>query len=173
MSFVESIGDFAANNAGGFALLTLGVGAIALLIAFAAFLRMKAIMRPLASVRKHAADGESLVSAVVSAVENNSLRIEALARSIGELSEKHRSALQHYGLVRYDAFEDIGGQQSFSLCLLDGDKNGVLISYITGRNSARSYAVTISSGVPARKLGEEEVRAMDEALTNAQTAASL
>ncbi len=165
MDFAQPMIDFATENTGAFAAAALVLGVIALLASLAALVRVRSVIRPLSSIRKHAADPESVFSAVISAVENNGLRIEALGRNLGELTEKQRSTFQHVGLVRYNAFEDIAGQQSYSLCLLDGNKDGVLLSYITGRNSARSYAVSIEGGVPARKLGDEEARAMDEALS--------
>jgi hypothetical protein len=169
MNFVEQINGFVAENSGILVLAATGLAVIALLVAFAAFARMRSVMRPLSSVRKHATDAESVFSAVISAVENNDIRIEALGRNLAEITERHRSSLQNTGLVRYNAFEDIAGQQSYSLCLLDGNKDGVLLSYITGRNSARSYAVSVDGGVPARKLGDEEAQALDEALSTAAT----
>jgi len=105
------------------------------------------------------------IPSILSSLEDNQVRIDALSRGIEDLYEKNRGFFQRIGLVRYDAFDDIGGQQSYSLCLLDGDKNGVLLTYLTGRNSARSYAVDIKGGVPSRKLGDEEAKAMDEALS--------
>ena len=157
-------------------MITAGAAAaalIAFLIAIAAFARMRSVTRPLSAVRKHAADAESVFSAVISAVENNDLRIEALQGHLAELKERYRMALQYVGLVRYNAFDDIAGQQSFSLCLLDGNKNGVLFSSLTGRNSTRSYAVTITSGVAERKLGDEEARAMEQALSSVAAAKSV
>jgi hypothetical protein len=167
MGFVERITDIAAEHVGVFSLAALALGAIALLIALAAFVRVRSVLRPLSSVRKHASDSESVFSAVINAIENNDMRIEALGRNLSELTDKYRSTLQYIGLFRYDAFDDVAGQQSYSLCLLDGKKDGVLLSYLTGRNSARSYSVPIESGVAARKLGEEEARAVDEALSKA------
>lgn len=167
MDFVEQITQIATENAPVLILAALVLAVISLVIAFAAFVRMRSVMRPLSSVRKHAPDAESMFSAVISAVENNDIRIEALGRNMAEITERHRSALQYSGLVRYNAFEDIAGQQSYSLCLLNGNKDGVLLSNITGRNSARSYAVMIDGGVPARKLGDEEASALDEALAGA------
>ncbi|MEJ2720288.1 MAG: DUF4446 family protein [bacterium] len=162
---MQQITQLAAENAGVFGAVALALGVIAFLVALVAIVRVQSVLRPLSSVRKHAGDSETVVSAIIKAIENNDLRIEALTRNLAELTEKYRSAIQYMGLVRYDAFEDIAGQQSYSLCLLDGDKNGVLFSYITGRNSARSYAVAIEGGVPARKLGDEEAHAMDQALS--------
>lgn len=170
---MQQITELAAENAGVFGAVALALGVIAFLVSLVAMVRVRSVLRPLSSVRKHASDSETVVSAIIKAIENNDLRIEALTRNFGELAEKHRSALQHIGLVRYDAFEDIAGQQSYSLCLLDGDKNGMLLSYITGRNSARSYAVAIEGGVPARKLGDEEARAMDQALSKVAKSAAV
>ena len=83
-------------------------------------------------------------------------------RSIAE----SRACVRYVGLVRFDAFGDIGGQQSYSVCLLDAEKNGVLLTYLTGRNSTRSYAVPIAGGGTSRELSDEEKRALREALSD-------
>lgn len=79
----------------------------------------------------------------------------ALARS-QEISLKQSAAIQHFALMRYDAFDDVMGQQSFSLALLDGRDNGVVISSVLGRNNSRCYGKMIVNGQPEQPLTEEE-----------------
>jgi hypothetical protein len=157
---LDFVNGFAGVIAVGAALF--GIAAFCLTLGTRSTLRT--LTRPLKSIGHPSGDPARTIPAIAKAVESNQLRIEGLTRNFEELTEKSHCFFQYRGLVRYDAFEDIGGQQSYSLCLLDGNKNGVILTYLTGRNSTRSYTVAISGGVPSRKLSDEETAAMDEAL---------
>jgi hypothetical protein len=165
MEYWQQVLDFIHGYAGVIAAGGALFGITAFVLAIAARSTIRTLTRPLRSFGDASTDPSRSVPAIAKAVEHNELQIEALIRSIDELRDKSRSFLQYKSLVRYDAFEDIGGQQSYSLCLLDGNKDGILITYLTGRNSTRSYTVSVKSGVASRKLSDEESRAMDEALT--------
>ena len=129
---------------------------------------LRTITRPLKAFGHSSTEPERTIPAIAKEVESNGFRIDGLTRSYEDLRDRMRYFFQFRGLVRYDAFEDIGGQQSYSLCILDGNKNGVVLTYLTGRNSTRSYTVNVKGGVPSRKLSDEEARAMDEALAEAK-----
>lgn len=66
--------------------------------------------------------------------------------------------------VRYDAFEDMGGQLSFSSALLDEEGNGVVLSCINGRDQARTYAKQVLGGEGQQNLSAEEDQAVRRAL---------
>lgn len=69
------------------------------------------------------------------------------------------------GLVRFQAFEGTGGDQSFCLALLDAQNNGFILSGIYGREVSKIYAKEIRDGkVLKYKLTEEEQTALDKAL---------
>jgi hypothetical protein len=72
-------------------------------------------------------------------------------------------------VVRFNAFDDIGGEQSFAVALLDANGNGVVLSSLYGRQDSRLYAKTIAGGEPDRPLSSEEKRALDQALTGVGT----
>ena len=78
-----------------------------------------------------------------------------------------RGTVSRVGLVRYDAFEDMGGALSFSAALLDEDGHGVIISAINGRTETRCYAKAIRGGQSEHNLSTEEEQAIDRALTGA------
>ena len=70
------------------------------------------------------------------------------------------------GLIRFQAFEGTGGDQSFSLALLDVKNNGFILSGIYGRDMSKVYAKEVRDGkVSKYKLTQEE----QEALSKAQT----
>lgn len=74
--------------------------------------------------------------------------------------------LRRPGLVRYDAFGDMGGRLSWSLALLDSRGDGVVLTSIHGRSDARSYAKTVKGWVGEQQLSDEE----DEAVKQARSA---
>ncbi len=76
---------------------------------------------------------------------------------------KVQTAKRHFGLVRYDAFDDVGGQQSFALAMIDDDGNGVVITGIVGRMDERVYSKPIVNYRTDRALAREEQKALQEA----------
>lgn len=68
------------------------------------------------------------------------------------------------GLVKYNAFEDVGGNQSYSLCMLTKEQNGVILTSLVGRNAIRGYALDVIEGKPSRKLSDEEKESLGHAL---------
>jgi hypothetical protein len=87
-----------------------------------------------------------------------------LGQEVAALHETMLSAVQRVGLVRFDAFEDMGGQLSFALALLDADGTGVVLSSINGRREARVYAKAIESAESAVALSDEEREAIRRAM---------
>ena len=71
--------------------------------------------------------------------------------------------MQGIGLVRFRAFQDTGGDQSFSLALADGEGNGVIVSALYGRGATRIYAKPVQGWLSPKPLGEEEEQALEAA----------
>jgi len=93
-------------------------------------------------------------------VQQLAKHVESLERRVEAMAEKQKHCVQHVGLVRYDAFDDVGGQQSFSLALLDGMGNGVALSSVYSRADVRVYGKSIRAGRPSHPLTQEEERAL-------------
>ena len=157
------------DNADILTIAALVLGGLAFLIAVFVMARQRAVLRPFAQIKGTARSPEEILPAVLRLVEEYQENLNAIASALNKQIEDGRASIQKVSIVRYDAFEDIGGQQSYSLCLLDGTGNGLLLTYLTGRNSTRSYAVPVSGGQAARKLSEEETRALELAMSG-QTA---
>lgn len=81
------------------------------------------------------------------------------------LRELLRGTLSRVGVVRYDAFADMGGALSFSAALLDEHLDGVVISAINGRTETRTYAKPIRAGESEYNLSPEELAALESAAT--------
>jgi hypothetical protein len=80
-----------------------------------------------------------------------------------ELRELLRGVVSNVGIVRYDAFEDMGGALSFSAALLDERGDGVVVSAINGRTDTRTYAKALSGGRSEHHLTPEEEEAIEAA----------
>ena len=81
-----------------------------------------------------------------------------------ELGKETKSHLQKMGFVRFNPFNDTGGDQSFCLAILDGHDNGIVISSLHSREQTRVYAKEIVAGKPKGvELSKEEREALREA----------
>ncbi|NLH98873.1 MAG: DUF4446 family protein [Chthonomonadales bacterium] len=90
-------------------------------------------------------------------------RIARLETHADATSRELQGCVQHIGVVRFDAFDDVGGQQSFACALLDRHRNGVVISGIYARSDLRVYAKRLDRGVPNVPLTKEETEAVAQA----------
>ena len=101
-------------------------------------------------------------------------RLERAIRALNATDKKQQAQIEgsvrKVALLRYDAFEDVGGRLSFSCALLDDHGNGVVVTSINGRQETRVYAKPVTQGVSAHNLSLEEEEAIRRAL-DGQTAA--
>jgi Protein of unknown function (DUF4446) len=74
-------------------------------------------------------------------------------------------ALRDLAIVRYDALQEMSGQLSFSLALLNSHGDGIVLSSINGRAETRTYAKTVVGGQGAQELSPEEEEAIRLART--------
>ncbi|MBO5985833.1 MAG: DUF4446 family protein [Lachnospiraceae bacterium] len=108
-------------------------------------------------------DAESLENEIAFLVkDHNSLKqvVELSKKDIEVLFHHMRSAYQKYGLVKYDAFQQMGGQLSFCLVLLDQDNNGFILNSVHSTEGAYCYSKEIRNGVGDIDLGKEEKEAL-------------
>lgn len=80
------------------------------------------------------------------------------------LATMQLKSFQKIGLVRYDAFDETGDKLSFSLALLDGKNNGVVLSSLAGHDSSRIYAKAVTGGECREALSAEEAESIGIAL---------
>jgi hypothetical protein len=89
--------------------------------------------------------------------------VVGLRQEVAALRAETKGALRHLGLVRYDAFADVGGRLSWSLALLDDGGDGVVLTAIHGRSEARSYAKSIAGWSCEQPMSPEEQDAVASA----------
>ncbi len=81
-----------------------------------------------------------------------------------DLGQNLSFVVQKIGLIRFDAFEDVGGKLSFAAALLDNRGDGLIISSINGRQENRVYAKPVQGGASVFNLSIEEKEAIGQAL---------
>jgi len=85
-----------------------------------------------------------------------------ISNRMKELKKDSKFSIQGIGIVRFNPFKKSGGDQSFSIALLDGDKEGVVITSLYGREGNRIFAKPIKKGKSEYLLTEEEKRAIEQ-----------
>ena len=75
-----------------------------------------------------------------------------------------QSSIRKMGLVNFNAYDDITGQMSFALTILDGHNNGIILTSLYGHNSCNTYVRKITDGKAEIKLLEEEKQSLDKAI---------
>jgi hypothetical protein len=116
----------------------------------------------------HAAGLQQAFDALHDRVEEVAARLE---ERVSGAEARLDGAIAYRGLVRYDAYGELSGRQSTSLALLDAGADGVVLSCITHRDTARLYCKVVSGGRGEHELSPEEDEAIRLALSGeAQTA---
>ena len=85
-------------------------------------------------------------------------------KDIQSLYRKLEGTFQKVGIVKYDAFNQVGGQLSFSLALLDENDNGFILNSVHSTDGCYSYTKEIKKGICEIALGDEEKNALDIAM---------
>lgn len=91
--------------------------------------------------------------------------VSGLRRFAEQLRELDRHAISRTSMLRYDAFDDMGGHLSFSAALLDERGDGLVVSAINGRTDTRVYAKPVERGESRHNLSEEESSVIARALS--------
>ena len=90
--------------------------------------------------------------------------LEKICGELEKLKRESKFSIQKTGVVRFNPFSEIGGNQSFSIALLDGKNNGLVITSLYTREGNRIYAKPIIEGKSQYLLSKEEKEAMEKAI---------
>jgi hypothetical protein len=115
-------------------------------------------------------DGRSLESVLDSHLETVfrvARDLDTLDARAGAIETAARRHFDRVGLVRFNPFEDTGGNQSFALVLLDGNSDGFVISSLHSRTGTRMYAKAVKGGTSEAALSAEETQALEVARSQA------
>ncbi|HZA20388.1 MAG TPA: DUF4446 family protein [Actinomycetota bacterium] len=143
-----------------------GVALICFLVTLALALRLRRLKRDVRVIRGNgeARDLVATLGAWSRRLDELNKRVDGVGGEQVRLADHARRALQRFHLVRYDAFEDMGGRLSFSLALLDDEGNGLVVTSINGRTETRTYAKPIRNLSSDHNLSDEEGEAIAGAM---------
>lgn len=112
-------------------------------------------------------DGKSLEATFTKRFEDIDMLLkenDVKTNEINKINENLQIAVQKCGIVKYDAFNEMGGKLSFALVLLDKQDNGFVINAMHSREGCYTYIKEIIGGKAFIALGEEEQLALDKAM---------
>jgi len=112
---------------------------------------------------------KSILDELLGKMEVDGKRINELIKKAKSLEEDGFFHIQKIGLLRFNPFEETGGDQSFTLALLDGQNNGVVVSSLYRRDETRIYCKPVKKGKGTKyELSEEEKEAIKKAVRNSE-----
>lgn len=112
-------------------------------------------------------DGKSLEKDIIALYEDNrflKISVDKNKKDIRTLYKNMEKTFQKIGIVKYDAFSQMGGQLSFSLALLDENNDGFVLNSVHSTDGCYTYTKEIKGGVCNISLGEEEQEALSMAM---------
>ena len=90
--------------------------------------------------------------------------VDEVAAGLTRVDRRVDGAVTNTSVVRYDAYQDAGGQQSASFAFLDSTRTGTVVTAIQGRDYARVYVKELERGSPSLALSPEEAEAVERAM---------
>lgn len=106
---------------------------------------------------------EEVMNNYMKMVKNVNEDNKIIKANILNVERQLNMCVQNIGMVRYNAFDDVGSELSFAIAMLDNDDNGFVINSIYGRTSSNVYAKTIENGTSKVTLSDEEIKAVNKA----------
>lgn len=101
---------------------------------------------------------------VLEKLESLEKQVRELSGELADTKKQLAGAVQKIGVVRYNPFRELGGDQSFSVALLDEKNDGFVLTSHFGREMQRLYAKTVKGGKSDHILSEEEQESIDRAM---------
>jgi hypothetical protein len=158
--------DFSTRTLSLIALIAIGLSLLALVFAIAGSGGRRRTKEPSGPIPM-----DDALRAVLEGHAAQIQRLEQAARVLNGTDKKQQvlieGSVRHISLLRYDAFEDVGGRLSFSCAMLDDHGTGVVLTSINGRQETRVYAKPIAEGSSTYNLSVEESEAIRQAMAPA------
>jgi len=165
MVFFERIAESLGESSG---TVFLALCVVVVILAIAT-IWLSARVRKLSRGRSHDLSGENAerlardLAACARDIKGLQDKLGVLSSNLDRLAKQQMLCLQKVGFVRFDAFDDVGGEQSFALALLDTNDSGLVVSSIYSRRESRIYAKQVSAGNASHTLSSEEEEAIRQA----------
>lgn len=104
---------------------------------------------------------EELLVACINKINDTAIKSKDIENHVNFIERNLLQCIQKVGMVRYNAFENMGSDLSFSIALLDGNDTGIILSGIYSRDSSSTYAKPVLNGKSKYALSAEEFQALD------------
>ncbi len=151
----------------GYLFIALFVLCVILIILLAIQIRKTSLLKKRLDKFVLGKDGKSLEKDIIALYEDNKflkMGVEKNKKDIRTLYKNMEKTFQKIGVVKYDAFKQMGGQLSFSLALLDENNNGFILNSVHSTDGCYTYTKEIKGGACEISLGEEEQEALAMAM---------
>lgn len=161
-----NISDFISQNEIRIIMVLSGLCIFLFFLSLISFLKSAKLKRRIDNfMRTENADNiENMLSEYKAVAENVDKHFEELKEDISSLKNQITPCIQKTAVVRFNPFEDVGGDLSFAAAFLDKNDDGVVISSIYSRECSYSYAKEIQKGDSTKyKLSQEEKQAIENA----------
>jgi len=158
------------STAGIVALAGCAVALAALIVAVVALVRLRRLRAdqrvllgagPAEDLVEHAARIQQEFRSLHAYVGDIAARLDG---RLGTVEDRLDNTIAFRGLVRFDAYNEMSGQQSVAIALLDAEQSGLVLSSIHHRDQARLYVKHVVRGEPEYPLSPEEIEAVRVAL---------
>lgn len=107
---------------------------------------------------------ESLVTEKISSIDQLLADSKKKTKEVAQIFDNLKITVQKVGIVKYDAFSEMGGKLSFALAMLNEENSGFIINSMHSREGCYTYIKEITKGESYIPLGKEEKEAMDRAM---------
>lgn len=104
---------------------------------------------------------EQLLAHCIDKIDDLNIKNKDMENHINTIERNILYCIQKIGIVRYNAFDNVGSDLSFSIALLDNNEDGVVISGIYSRDSSSTYAKPITGAKSKYPLSAEEIQALE------------
>lgn len=149
--------------------VAVAAGAVAVAALAAALLAWRRLARLRAAqsvvLKSGSADLLEFTVALQARIDDLHRVVDEVAAGLARVDRRVDGALTNTAVVRYDAYEGTGGQQSASLALLDANRSGTVLTAIQGRDYARIYVKDLDRGRSSVALSPEEQEAVERAMS--------
>ena len=147
----------------GYLFIAIFVINIILIILLAVQIRKTSLMKKRLDKFVLGKDGKSLEKDIIALYEDNKFLKVGVDKNKKDIRTLYKT-FQKIGIVKYDAFKQMGGQLSFSLALLDENNDGFVLNSVHSTEGCYTYTKEIKSGACEISLGEEEQEALAMAM---------
>ncbi|MBU3942834.1 MAG: DUF4446 family protein [Nanoarchaeota archaeon] len=109
---------------------------------------------------------EKDIKKVLKEFEELKKEFEKVSLGLQKMKEENKMSIQKVGIIRYNPFSNTGSDLSFSIALLDGANNGIVITSLYSREGNRVYGKDVEKGISQYSLSKEESEIIKKAINN-------